>query len=132
VFFYGPVPDPAVVYQANHPDGYAMEMPQSGERIVGRENMRRFHKAYPGGPSIRLRRALVRDGLWVVEGVNDYVGGHRTDFAMILELKDGRIWETGATTRSLSRLPCGGLSGSSGRSSKAHAHPNFSRDAAAC
>jgi hypothetical protein len=55
--------------------------------------MRRFHKAYPGGgPSIRLRRVLVRDGLWVVEGVNDYGGGQTTDFVMILELKDGRIW----------------------------------------
>ena len=92
MFFYGPVPDPEVVYEANHPDDYAMEMPQSGERIVGRENMRRLHKAYPGGPSIRLRRVLVRDGVCVVEGVNDYGGGQRTDFAMILELKDGRIW----------------------------------------
>jgi hypothetical protein len=56
VFFYGPIPDPEVVYQANHPDDYAMEMPQSGERIVGRENMRRFHNAYPGSPTIRVRR----------------------------------------------------------------------------
>jgi hypothetical protein len=92
VFFYGPIPDPEVVYEANHPEDYVMEMPQSGERIVGRENMRRLHKAYPGSPTIRVRRVLVRDGLWVVEGVNDYGGGHRTDLAMILELKDGRIW----------------------------------------
>jgi ketosteroid isomerase-like protein len=28
----------------------------------------------------------------VVEGVNDYGGGQRTNFAMIIELKDGRIW----------------------------------------
>jgi hypothetical protein len=28
----------------------------------------------------------------VVEGVNDYGGGQTTDFVMILELKDGRIW----------------------------------------
>jgi hypothetical protein len=63
VFFYGPVPDPEVVYEANHPDDYAMEMPQSGERIGDRENMRRFHEAYPGGgPSIRLHRVLVRAG----------------------------------------------------------------------
>ena len=76
VFFYGPVPDPEVVYEANHPDDYVMEMPQSGERIRGRENMRRFHKAYPGGgPTIRVRRVRVREGLWVVEGVNDYGGG---------------------------------------------------------
>jgi len=28
----------------------------------------------------------------VVEGVNDYGGGRVSDFVMILELKDGRIW----------------------------------------
>ena len=39
-----------------------------------------------------MRRVLVRDRLWVVEGVNNYGGGQATDFAMILELKDGRIW----------------------------------------
>jgi len=92
VFFYGTVPDPEVVYEANHPEDYAMEMPQSGERIRGRENIRRLHKAYPGSPTIRLRRVLVRDGLWVVEGVNDYGGEQVSDFAMILELKEGRIW----------------------------------------
>ena len=75
VFFYGTDPDPEAVYEANHPEYYAMEMPQSGERIRGRENMRRLHKAYPGSPTIRLRRVLVRDGLWVVEGVNDYGAG---------------------------------------------------------
>jgi len=90
VFFADLSPD--AVYQANHPDDYVMEMPQSGERIRGRENMRNFHEAYPNTPTIRLRRVLVRDRLWVVEGVNDYGGGQETDFAMILELKDGRIW----------------------------------------
>ena len=56
VFFSGPIPDPEVVYEANHPEDYAMEMPQSGERIVGRESLRRSHKAYPNSPSIRVRR----------------------------------------------------------------------------
>ena len=82
---------PEAEYELRHPD-YVMEMPQSGERIRGRENMRSFHEAYPNTPSIRLRRVLVRDGLWVVEGVNDYGGGQVSDFVMILELKDGRIW----------------------------------------
>jgi len=55
------------VYEANHPEDYIMEMPQSGEAIRGRENMRRFQEAYPGdAPSLRLRRVLVREGLWVV------------------------------------------------------------------
>src|SRR5215212_10981642 len=82
---------PEEVYEANHPEDYVMEMPQSGETVRGRENMRRFHEAYPNTPSIRLRRVLVRDGLWVVEAVNDYGGGQVSDMAMILELKDGRI-----------------------------------------
>ena len=82
---------PEAVYQANHPDDYIMEMPQSGELIRGRENMRKFHEAYPNTPSIRLRRVLVRDGLWVVEAINNY-SGQVSDMTMIIELKDGRIW----------------------------------------
>ena len=89
VFFADLSPD--AVFQANHPDDYIMEMPQSGERIRGRENMRKFHQAYPNSPSIRLRRMLVRDGLWVVEAVNDYGGAQVSDMTMIIELKDGRI-----------------------------------------
>jgi hypothetical protein len=91
VFIADPSPD--AVYEANHPEDYVMEMPQSGEAIRGRENLRRFQQAYPGGaPSIRLRRVLVRDGLWVAELVNDYGDGRVFDVAMILELKDGKIW----------------------------------------
>ena len=78
-------------YELRHQD-YVMEMPQSGESIQGRKKMRAFQAAYPTPPSIQLRRVLVRDGLWVVEGVNDYGGGQVSDFAMILELKEGRIW----------------------------------------
>ena len=60
VFFSGPIPEPEVVYEANHPEDYVMEMPQSGELVRGRENMRVFQQAYPGSPSIRVRRVLVR------------------------------------------------------------------------
>ena len=35
---------------------------------------------------------LVRDGLWVVEGVNDYGGGQVFDAALIIELRDGKMW----------------------------------------
>jgi len=65
---------PEEEYAIRHED-YTMEMPQSGERIRGPENMRQFQEAYPTPPSIELRRVLVKDGLWVVEGVNDYGGG---------------------------------------------------------
>src|ERR671916_335560 len=61
-------------YDLRHED-HVMEMPQSGERIRGRDKMRELQEAYPTPPTIRLRRVVVREGLWVIEGVNDYGGG---------------------------------------------------------
>ncbi|MDJ0333939.1 hypothetical protein QMG83_01755 [Salinibacterium sp. G-O1] len=55
-------------------DGYVMEMPQSGERIRGREAMRAMQEAFPVPPSITLRRVVGSGQVWVVEGVNDYAG----------------------------------------------------------
>jgi hypothetical protein len=71
-----------------------MEMPQSGERFRGRENLRAMQRTYPiaAPPYVRLRRVLVRDGLWVVEGAIDYGDGPALDVVMILELRDGRMW----------------------------------------
>ena len=78
-------------YALRHQD-YVMEMPQSGESIRGRENMRSFQEAYPTPPTIQLRRVLVRDGLWVVEGINDYGGGQVFDVVLLIELRDGKMW----------------------------------------
>ena len=82
---------PEEEYNVRHQD-YVMEMPQSGERFRGQENMRRFQEAYPTPPSIQVRRVLVREGLWVVEGVNDYGGGQVFDVVLLMELRDGKIW----------------------------------------
>ena len=52
-------------YEIRHED-YVMEMPQSGERIRGRETMREFQQtfaSYSNPPSARLRRVVVREGL---------------------------------------------------------------------
>src|SRR5918995_6510292 len=78
-------------YEVRHED-YVMEMPQSGERIRGREKMREFQGAYPAPPSMRLRRVLVRDGLWVAEVVSDYGEGQPVYYVSIVELKDGKMW----------------------------------------
>ncbi|HET7270104.1 MAG TPA: nuclear transport factor 2 family protein [Rubrobacter sp.] len=78
-------------YELRHED-YAMEMPQSGERIRGRGKMREFQEAYPTPPTIRLRRVVVREGLWVAEGVNDYGDGQVFAVVAIFELRDGKIW----------------------------------------
>src|ERR671932_422324 len=81
--------------QIRHED-YTMEWPQSGERLRGRQKMREFQEAQSGKrPPRRLRRVLVREGLWVVEGVVDYGGGREVDFVLILELLEGKVfWET--------------------------------------
>jgi hypothetical protein len=50
-------------YNVRHED-YVMEMPQSEERIRGREKMRQLQENYPATPTIQLRRVVVREGLW--------------------------------------------------------------------
>jgi hypothetical protein len=77
-------------YEIRHED-YVMEIPQSGERIRGREKMREFQEAYPNPPTMQLRRVIVREQLWVVEIVSDY-GGRIYHPVLILELRDGKIF----------------------------------------
>jgi hypothetical protein len=77
--------------QIRHED-YTMEWPQSGERLRGRQKVREFQEAHAGSHPPKLRRVLVREGLWVVEGVVDYSGGREGDFVLILELRDGKVF----------------------------------------
>lgn len=88
------VPSAEKEYAVRHED-YIMEMPQSGERIRGREKMRAFQESFPdhaAPPTIRVRRLLIRDGLWVGEGVIDYGEGTVLNSVAVVELKEGRIW----------------------------------------
>ena len=39
-----------------------------------------------------MRRVLLREGLWIFEGVNDYGGGQVFDVVLLIELKDGEMW----------------------------------------
>ena len=59
-------------YNVRHED-YVMEMPQSGERIRGREKMRQLQEDYPAPPTIQLRRVVVIEGPW-----DSYVQPRRT------------------------------------------------------
>jgi hypothetical protein len=90
-----PALSPEGEYRTRHPEDYVMEMPQSGERFRGRDNMRAFQEAFTENsapPQIRIRRVLVRDGLWVVESVVDYGGERVMQGVAILEFKDGKVW----------------------------------------
>ena len=90
--------DPEEEYAVRHED-YVLEMPQSGERIRGRENMRAFQRSYssssPSDPMrrIRVHRVMARDELWVVEGAADYDDRRQAlDVVVISELRDGKMW----------------------------------------
>src|ERR671918_2122635 len=83
---------PEEEYNVRHED-YVMEMPQSGERFSGRENMLAFQEAHPTPPSsLQVRRVLVKEGLWVVEGAIDYGDGRVFVVVVISELRDGKMW----------------------------------------
>jgi hypothetical protein len=77
-------------HRIRHPD-YVMEMPQSGERIRGREAMRAMQEAFPTPPRVTVRRVVGSGRVWVVEGVNDY-GDDTWHVALVWEFDDdGRI-----------------------------------------
>jgi hypothetical protein len=78
---------PEAEFEVRHPE-YVMEMPQSGERIRGRDAMRAMQEAFPAPPpSVSIRRVVGAGRTWVVEGVNDY-GDDRWHVVLILELDD--------------------------------------------
>jgi hypothetical protein len=43
--------------ELRHPD-YVLELPQSGERIRGQDNLQAFRAAYPEPPTIQPRRLV--------------------------------------------------------------------------
>jgi hypothetical protein len=66
---------PEAEFAARAPD-FVMEMPQSRERVRGREAMRAMQEAFPAPPQkIDLRRVVGAGRVWVVEGVLDYGEG---------------------------------------------------------
>jgi ketosteroid isomerase-like protein len=82
--------DPQAEFDLRHPD-FVMEMPQSGERIVGREAMRSMQDAFPNPPSGVVRRIVGDGDLWVVEATSDYGNDDVYHVVDILEFRDGKI-----------------------------------------
>ena len=82
--------DAQAEHDLRHED-YVMEMPQSGERIRGREKMRQFQEAYPNPPKAVLRRVVGSGEVWVMEATSDYPGGGIYHVANIVEFRDGKI-----------------------------------------
>ena len=83
--------DPDAEYELRH-EGFVADMPQSGERIRGRENMRAMQQAFPPdrAPTFRVRRITGAGAVWTVEATGDY-GGEIYLVVGIFEFRDGKI-----------------------------------------
>jgi hypothetical protein len=75
-------------HELRRPD-FVMEMPQSGERVRGRDAMRQLQERFPvpGGPAVTLRRVVGGHRVWVVEAAADY-GDDPWLVVVIFELDD--------------------------------------------
>lgn len=78
-------------YALRHED-FVADMPQSGERIRGRDNMLAMQQAFPPDrtPTFRVRRITGADDMWTVEATGDY-GGELYLVVVIFEFRDGKI-----------------------------------------
>ena len=72
-------------------DDFVQEWPQSGERIVGRDNAVAINQNFPGGlPTMRFRRTLACGDLAVLEVELTYADGSRYLGVSVIELRDGK------------------------------------------
>jgi hypothetical protein len=73
-------------------DDYVMEMPQSGERIRGRDAMRSMQEAFPAPPqTMEIRRVVGARHVWVLEVGLDYGQGPWRAVIVIELNEDGLI-----------------------------------------
>jgi hypothetical protein len=73
-------------------DDFVQEWPQSGERIVGRDNAIAINQNFPGGlPTMRFRRTLAGGDLAVLELELTYADGSRYLGVSVIELRDGKV-----------------------------------------
>ncbi len=83
--------DPDAEYELRH-EGFVADMPQSRERIRGRDNMRAMQRAFPRdrAPTFRVRRITGGGEVWNVEAIGDY-GGEIYLVVVVFEFRDGKI-----------------------------------------
>jgi ketosteroid isomerase-like protein len=79
------------LFDAQFHEDSVIEYPQSGERIVGRENRRAVYEAFPGLPTVTPRRIMAAGELAILEAGFDYGDGVAWHAIIVFELRDGRI-----------------------------------------
>jgi ketosteroid isomerase-like protein len=73
-------------------EDFVQEWPQSGERIVGRDNAIAINRHFPGGlPTMKFRRTVSAGPLAVLQVELTYADGSRYLGVSVIELRDGKI-----------------------------------------
>ena len=73
-------------------ENFVQEWPQSGERIVGRDNAIAINRHFPGGlPRMTFRRTVAAGPLAVLQVELTYADGSRYLGVSVIELRDGKI-----------------------------------------
>jgi hypothetical protein len=72
-------------------DDAILELPQSGERFVGKQNFLTWRKKYPAQLDFRIRRISHAGDLWVAENLISYDGSPWMFAVTILHFRDDRI-----------------------------------------
>ena len=70
----------------------ALEFPQSGERIRGRDKIIAFRSSYPAGTTFEMHRTIGCHNLWVNEYTIRYNGEKPHKVVGIMEFRDGRVF----------------------------------------
>jgi hypothetical protein len=73
-------------------EDFVQEWPQSGERIVGKENALAVNQNFPGGlPKMTFHRSLTGGDLVVLEVGLEYADGSLYQGVSIMEIREGKI-----------------------------------------
>jgi hypothetical protein len=73
-------------------ENFVQEWPQSGERIVGRDNAIAINRHFPGGlPRMKFRRTVAAGPLAVLQVELTYADGSRYLGVSVIELRDDKI-----------------------------------------
>jgi ketosteroid isomerase-like protein len=76
-------------------DDLVQEWPQSGERIRGKDNLKRINENYSGAtgttPKAKLRRISGEGDIRTIEMTIDYGDGTPVSYVGIAEFKDGKL-----------------------------------------
>ncbi len=72
-------------------DDYVEEYPQSGERIIGKENFRKVYENFRNLPTVKAYNVECCGDLGIVEMLLDYPDGGVFNVCDIIKFRDGKL-----------------------------------------